>query len=204
MANQYARPSGLFGRLFIAPLLNRTNAGSNAAVFQSLELDPESRVLEIGFGGGDLLFRIASAVTDETTHGLELSEDMIDRARSKSKSRNLAGRISFQSGVVISLPYDNCQFNRVCSVNTVYFWPDLTRAFTEIARVVEPGALLVLGFGSHQAMRDAGYDVDAFHLHPPDAISQALLESGFSKERLETINRNKRGAFHISTSVLRS
>ena len=54
LANQLGFPSGWFGR-FLLRLLNRNNAVMNDLVLQEIELQAGDRVLEIGFGGGNLI-----------------------------------------------------------------------------------------------------------------------------------------------------
>ena len=201
MARQYARPSGVFGRFVMAPLLNRINAHSNAAVFDALALDGHCRVLEIGFGGGDLLLKIASRMTEGTVHGLELSHSMLQRVQARTRAADLDSRIRLHHGSVESLPFTAREFDRVCCVNTLYFWTDLEKSFGEIARVTDVGGLLVLGFGSHTAMGEAGYNVDEFHLHTPEAVSLALENAGYTGEHRTTLNPNKRRTFHIFSAT---
>jgi hypothetical protein len=55
LASQLRRPSGLVGKFLVAPILNRRNAALNVAVLEALELEASDRVLEVGFGGGDLM-----------------------------------------------------------------------------------------------------------------------------------------------------
>ncbi len=58
MAAQLRRPSGPFGRFVLAPKLNQTNAPLNRTVLAALDLGATDRVLEVGFGGGDLISRM--------------------------------------------------------------------------------------------------------------------------------------------------
>ena len=55
IAAQLRKPSGRFGKVVMARLLNRLNAPSNELVIDSLRLQTDDRVLEVGFGGGDML-----------------------------------------------------------------------------------------------------------------------------------------------------
>jgi len=43
--------------------LNRMNYSMNTLALEVLQLSPDDHVLEIGFGGGELMTRMASAVT---------------------------------------------------------------------------------------------------------------------------------------------
>ena len=52
LADQLAHPRGLFGRLFMGRFLNVLNSDFNNLILQDLAIEPTSRVLEVGFGGG--------------------------------------------------------------------------------------------------------------------------------------------------------
>lgn len=53
MARQFANPEGLLGKLFMGLYLNYVNVKGNALVYAILRFNPSSRILEVGFGGGD-------------------------------------------------------------------------------------------------------------------------------------------------------
>ena len=63
LAQQLGNPSGIVGDL-VALLWNKRNAALNDVVFDSLALSADDRVLEVRFGGGYLLSRMSSVVTD--------------------------------------------------------------------------------------------------------------------------------------------
>ena len=94
-----------------------------------------------------------------------------------------------------------CLVGPGCSVNTTYFWPDLHRGMAELARVLRPGGRLVLGFGSDEALRRAGYEERGFTLHTAAQIEDALRASGFAPSALQRLDREgPRGAFFVSRS----
>ena len=64
VAQQLGRPSGLIGQLILGPVWNKRNAALNDVAFDHLALNPHDRVLEVGFGGGYLLSRISTVVTE--------------------------------------------------------------------------------------------------------------------------------------------
>lgn len=201
MARQFARPRGLFGRLFLGGMLDRANVRTNALVFDVMAVAASDHVLEVGFGGGDLLLRLAGAVTGGRVEGVELSEPMLRRVRARIRRSGLADRVRLHAGTVEALPFDAGRFDCACSVNTIYFWPDLHRGMVELARVLRPGGRLVLGFGSDEALRRAGYEEHGFSLHTAAQIEDALRANGFAPSALERLDREgPRGAFFVSRS----
>ena len=51
IARHLSQPTGVLGRI-VGRLMNRNNAKMNAFAVKLLELTPDDRVLEVGFGGG--------------------------------------------------------------------------------------------------------------------------------------------------------
>ena len=152
MADQYANPSGWFGRIITAGLLNCANQKSNQAVYKALDVQPQHRILEIGFGGSSLLFQITKHSGSSQVYGLEKSQSMLERAQARIQRDKKLSSIKLSLGGVDALPYEDAYFDRICSVNTLYFWPDLQKGCRELARVSADNALVVLGFGSGEKL----------------------------------------------------
>lgn len=165
LAAQLARPRGLFGRLFMGRFLNVLNSDFNNLILQDLAIEPTSRVLEVGFGGGALLQSLCDRASMGFVAGLELSEEMIARARRALRGQIDAGRLELRHGSVESMPFGDEQFDRACAVNTIYFWPDLVASMREFRRILGPGSLLVLGFLSNEDIGRAGLDRHGFQRH---------------------------------------
>ncbi|KAF0846983.1 class I SAM-dependent methyltransferase [Nocardia caishijiensis] len=97
---------------------------------------PGATVLDLGTGPGKLLAHIATRRPDLTLHGLDLSPHMIDIAR-----HNLTDhRTELTVGDVTDLPYPDASIDLIVSSLSMHEWPDLTAAFSEIHRVLRPGA----------------------------------------------------------------
>lgn len=197
MARQYANPSGVFGRLVTGYLLNRANTLSNQAVFESLDIAENSTALEIGFGGGKLLLKILRKIDSGKVTGLEISPSMLQAIRNKTRKFDNRDMLELQQGKVENLPFANDQFDRVCSVNTVYFWPDLMASFSEINRVTCEDGIVVIGLGSKSNLQQAGYADQGYHLYTVDEVQQAMKANHLKQIDLIEIKRQKRGNFYV-------
>jgi arsenite methyltransferase len=157
--------------------MNRGNAKMNAFAVEQLELAATDRVLEIGFGGGvtlPSLFARAAFVA-----GLDRSEDVVARARVHYAKDVAAGLADFREGLVESLPFEEASFDKVCTVNTVYFWTSLDGGFSEIHRVLAPGGRVAVGFLPKTRMDAMGFPRDIFTPRDPEAVVDSLTKAGF-------------------------
>src|SRR6266699_3631863 len=133
----------LFGRV-IALMMNRHNAKMNAFAVRQLQLTSSDRVLEIGFGGGVNVPSLIAA--SAFVGGVDRSRDVVQRARTRFSDAVAAKRADFRQGSVEALPFTANSFEKVCTVNTIYFWKSLDAGFAEIYRVLAPGGRAVVGF----------------------------------------------------------
>lgn len=178
VAGQFARPHGWVAPA-IAALLNRANRGLNAAAIEALGLEPGERVLDMGFGGGVGLTNALQRVGDAgQVIGLELSAEMIARARSRFARPLAAGRLELVEGTVDAIPVPDGHVHAAYTVNTVYFWPDVGKAFGELRRVLAANGRLVVAI-DERAMRQnrtfGGYDTP-----PIDVLAQLAAQGGFA------------------------
>ena len=97
---------------------------------------PHDEVLDVGCGGGWLVREIASRVPQGHVLGMDVSDEMISRARrSATNLRN----VEFVVGGVDAIPRDANSFDEVISVESSYYWPDPAAGIREIFRVLRPG-----------------------------------------------------------------
>ena len=177
--SQFGSPSGLVGSLFVAPFLNVTNMSIIRASVDLLEPKPDDRVLDIGFGGGYSLFSLAERVPKGRVVGVDHSRDMVDAAATLIRKRKLQARIRVRKGNVVELPFAANTFDRVLTVNTIYYWLDLRAAFREIAKVLRPGGRLAVGFRSPESLRLITQAWENFRLYEPQEVAEAMRKAGF-------------------------
>ncbi len=110
-------------------------------------LRPGERVLDLGCGAGwatRLLARLVGEGPEGHGQvvGLDISDEMVRRARSASKEFDNA---MFVQGSADRIPWEENFFDKVLSVESFYYYPDQDRALNEIFRVMAPrGRLFIL------------------------------------------------------------
>jgi SAM-dependent methyltransferase len=98
-------------------------------------------VLDIGCGDG--VYALAAARAGAHVIGLDRSAAAVDAARAHAESEGLA--VDLQVGDAGALPFPADRFDVVLAVTVLCFAEDPARAIAEMARVLRPGGVLVLG-----------------------------------------------------------
>lgn len=186
ISDQLSRPAGPLGRV-VAALMNRGNRDLNARAIDLLDVTRDSRVLDLGFGGG-LTFAPLLA-RGATVSGIDRAADMVEAAERGHGEAVAAGRLVLRTGEVENLPLPDAAVDRVLTVNTVYFWPDLAGALREVGRVLAPGGRLVIGIRDGSVMQQVSPEV--FTLRTPDEIRSALEAAGFSEVQVRSAQDRK-------------
>ena len=111
-----------------------------------MNLKPGDKVLDLGCGAGWASRLMADAVNDAERPGqvigLDVSDEMIRRARSASKDHD---NLMFIVGSAQQVPWEENYFDKVLSVESFYYYADQDRALAELFRVMAPlGELYIL------------------------------------------------------------
>ena len=111
-----------------------------------LRPSPSDRVLEVVFGHGRAVARLANIVNNGCVCGIDVSESMLNVAVRRNRRAVAAGRVQLRRGGCASIPFANANFDGALAVHTLSFWSDPVACLSEIRRVLKPKARFVLGF----------------------------------------------------------
>nr|WP_280265776.1 methyltransferase domain-containing protein [Nocardia wallacei] len=182
LAAQLGNPHGLLGK-GVAVMLNRSNRFAIDGAVEAAAVALGEAAADIGFGGGVGLSLLLDRVgPDGTVHGVELSPDMLARAKSRLARPIGEGRLRVLQGSLTELPLAESSLDAAITVNTVYFVPELDRACAELARVLRPRGRLVVGIGDPDAMAKMPFTAYGFRLRPVAEVIGALERAGLTVE----------------------
>lgn len=102
------------------------------------------RILDLGTGSGEMAIELAKKFPESEVIGLDLSEPMLDIAKLFCERSNLQERVKFENGDALELPYEDCSFDIVVSLNTIHMVEYPVEMLNEIERVLAPSGRLVL------------------------------------------------------------
>ena len=206
LAAQLRRPHGA-AAADVGQGMNAHNAGVNRRAIALLGVADGHHVLEIGPGNGAFAQEVVTAAASVTYTGVDWSADMVAEAGRRHHALVGSGRARFVQGSSDQLPFPEAHFDRVLTVNTLYFWEQPQDHLAEVARVLKPGGVLSLGFGDRAFMQNLPFVQHGFTLYDAADVHALLERTGFQvleAQRYEETGRSNTGeAVHKVFHLLR-
>ena len=158
--------------------------GKSLDEFKAYRTEMNDKILEIGFGSGKLIHEMAGIITEGIIEGIDFSDTMLNQASKVNRQYISTGIVKLQKGECSNLPYSNESFNKLCSVNTLYFLSEPDKCFMEIFRVLKHGGKVVIGFRDDKQMNHLNLNRDIFNIYSLDETVELLTNSGFSNAQI--------------------
>jgi ubiquinone/menaquinone biosynthesis C-methylase UbiE len=98
----------------------------------------KGRILDAGCGAGDVALELARGIPGAEVVGLDLSEPMLELARSSAAQAGLTDRLCFEKGDIQKMPFQDGWFDVVVSLNTLHVVEDPVAMINEVERVLAP------------------------------------------------------------------
>jgi len=124
------------------------NAVSTTSIFQKhyeltakdiTQYCSEGKLLDIGTGPGWLLLKLQKLAPALDLTGMDISADMVKKARENIARANVPANILLEQGSADLLPYADNSFDIVVSTQSLHHWKNPVRGFNEIFRILKDG-----------------------------------------------------------------
>ena len=138
-----AKPQGDAGKQMLKRM-NRSHYEMTGWALGHLEFASGERILDVGCGGGQTLFRLAEQYPESMFDGIDYSDVSVEVASETNKKFIGEGRMNIRNASVDALPFEEETFHKVVTVESFYFWPDPEKGLQEIRRVLRRGGRLLL------------------------------------------------------------
>ena len=111
---------------------------------EMLAVQSGESVLEIGFGTGHALLKLARAAHPAIVNGIDISKKMRIVAEKKLRRAGLKDAVRLKTGDAAKLPYDNSQFDAIFISFTLELFdtPEMPFVLQECYRVLKSGGRL--------------------------------------------------------------
>lgn len=178
MAAQLRKPEGEAG-LKTGEWMNAGNLLMNQNTLNVLHPQNGESILEIGMGNGLFVKDILENKPLLRYTGCDLSEDMVNEATKLNAARVKSGQVNFLCGSLLDLPLQNESFDKIFTVNTIYFWDQETDALNELKRVLKTGGSLVIALRPKRQMIHYPFSKYGFTMFSKEELSDLLTKNGF-------------------------
>lgn len=178
IAKQLACPEGEHG-IKTGEMMHANNIGMTTSAIAVLDLKSDETVLEIGHGNGGHIAQLLSKAENLLYYGVDISETIIAEAEKINQDFIAKGKVYFQLTDGLTLPFDEDQFDKIFTVNTIYFWTDSSGYLEEIKRIQKPNGTLVICFADKKFMQDLPFTPYGFTLYEVETVKGLLENAGF-------------------------
>ncbi len=178
IAAQLRCPEGQHG-VQIGENMNDTNSNMTLQTLEALRLADAEHVLELGYGNGGHLVKLIGAANDLQYVGVDISSTMQSEAQQLNATLMTQHAICFDCYDGSSLPYADHFFNKIFTVNTLYFWADPLAMLQELARVAKIDAVLAITFASKAFMQTLPFTQYGFTLYEPENLQDIVKDSSW-------------------------
>ena len=178
-----ARPEGKSGEKMLERM-NRSHEPLRAFSLPLLSWRPGMRILDVGCGGGATIAEMLELSPDSVIDGIDYSEVTV-RQSDEWNREYLGTRCKISQGDVAKLPFSKDQYDLVTAMETVYFWPDIYTAFTEILRVLKPsGVFAIINEGSDPDKCNWPPVEGFMRIYRPEELTDLLEKAGFRETKV--------------------
>ncbi|MGM9476520.1 class I SAM-dependent methyltransferase [Pedobacter sp. GSP4] len=181
IAKQLACPEGEHG-IKTGEMMHASNIGMTSAAIEALCLKNNDTVLEIGHGNGGHIAQLLSKAENLKYFGADISITIIAEAEKINHDFISHGKVEFALTDGNNLPFDDNQFDKIFTVNTIYFWSAPIQYLKQIKDVLKPNGLFVLCFAAKTFMEKLPFTPYGFTLYTPKTVKSLLESAGFKTE----------------------
>lgn len=140
-----------------------------------LDVQPHSRVLEIGCGVGLAIACLCERAPSAMIVAIDRSRAMIDRARANNRAATIAGRVALQQAALAEARLPRAAFDMIFAINVNIFWRGGAREIDSVKALLAPKGSFWTFYEPPAAAKTRSI---------AKAVRSALERGGFTVERV--------------------
>lgn len=179
LAAQLRMPVGVDG-IRTGEWMNRGNVHINLDTIEILNAIEGDNILEIGMGNGYFVKDVLQNVSHLQYTGVDFSAVMVEEAKKINTAWINKGQVKFILSNAAALPFADAAFNKIFSINTIYFWDDATAILAEIKRVLQPKGKLIVALRPKRLMKNYPFTQYGFTMFTREEMIQLLTTNGLT------------------------
>lgn len=211
IAAQLRNPNGEDG-IKTAVRMSENNANMITTCIDALYLKENDKVLEMGPGGGLHLPYLFQQEHTVQYSGADISETMIEMAAENNKTLVERGAANFKlleiQNEYCKLTFDDGYFDKIFTVNTIYFWDNALAQAKELLRVLAPHGQIFICFATASFMEQLPFTKFDFNLYSEDKAIELFQQAGFHnieiKHQKEWVENTVKGKMEREFIILKA
>lgn len=185
IAQQFSMPQGLCGRVTGA-VMGLINLLPNRRAIEQLDIAERDDVLEMGFGPGWALKKMAKLVRSGTITGVDRSQTMFREAQIRNRAAIEVGKLKLIQGSFEQLPLESATVDKVLAVNVIYFCSPTGTALSEARRVLRSGGTMSIYATDCTSMRRWQFiGPETRQTFDRKGLEDFLSESAFASDQID-------------------
>ncbi|MBQ8297160.1 MAG: class I SAM-dependent methyltransferase [Ruminococcus sp.] len=189
IGSQFGNPRGFVGKCCCV-IMNIINKAMYRRIVSAVCLTEHSKALDIGYGNGYLIEQLYKKYHSEI-YGIDISEDMKNHAEKRNRRALIDGKLHLETGDCCNMRYDDCFFDAVTSVNTVYFWSDTVQGLKEIHRTLKADGVFCNVVYTKEWLQSLAYTKKGFKFFEREDFIRQGKQAGFTEVSIQEISKGK-------------
>lgn len=178
----FGKPTGIIGK-FILKGMNISHSAASKWGLSHLTLNSADKVLDIGCGGGANIARLLRLCPNGYVAGIDHSEESV--ALSSKRNKNAIGtRCDIVCTDVSDIPFGANTFDTVTAFETIYFWKDLSKCFSEVNRVLKKDGVFMIEYAAEDMSSAWSSIIDDMTIYTNQELEKYLEQTGFSEIKI--------------------
>ncbi|WP_020533974.1 class I SAM-dependent methyltransferase [Flexithrix dorotheae] len=184
IAQQLRKPEGEYATA-VGNKMNEGNKIINLQSIEAMDIQDNDEILEIGMGNGFFVKELFNINKTITYSGCDYSEEMVAEAAKLNDNLIKQNKAEFILANGKELPFNDHLFDKILTINTLYFWEDPENYFNEIKRVLKKDGKLTIGIRPRSVMKSYPFVKYGFNMFSKEELITLLTQNKFEIEKVE-------------------
>lgn len=179
-------------------MMNKGHASLSEWGFEHIAVPEDGLSLDLGCGGGANVKKLLEKSPQGKVTGLDYSDISVEKSRKMNQTALKLGQCEILKGSVMELPFPKESFHLATAFETIYFWPDIFKAFEQVYKVLkDQGIFMICNEANGKNSKDEKWTnlIKGMTIYTSKQLQTALQQAGFSE--MET-DENSKGWICVS------
>jgi SAM-dependent methyltransferase len=111
-------------------------------------------------------------------YGIEISKDTLHKATAKNEQHINDKTLQLFLENINKTSFEDNLFDKIYTVNTIYFWDELEKSFSEIKRIMKPDGIFINVIHTKEYLDKIVYTIYGFNKYTVDEIRNITENNG--------------------------